>query len=576
MSSFARSLSKLVNRHHPALRKEYLALFKNQVFKPRYDLTLKEERQVAYDRLNLTCQNGLMYVHWFKKEPTKIFTAHEMMGFADGSTATKMTVQFNLFGGTVLKIGTEKHHHLLDEIDSFDSVGCFALTERGYGNNAVKMESTAVLDEDTNEFVINTPTEMSDKYWITNSADHAQWAVVFAQMMVKGQNEGVHGFLVPMRDKETHEIKPGVKIEDMGHKIGFNGVDNGILGFKNVRVPKDNLLDAITQVKEDNTVVSQYKSPRARFIGLADQLISGRICIASMCLSSTKVVLKTTVDYSKQRLCVGKSGESDTPIMDYQLQQQAIAPMIARTYALNFGLQDVQELYEEDADPEGILKGACIIKPLVTWNTEEVSSICREKVGGFGYLASSRYGEGIAGGHAGITAEGDNRVLTQKVAKEVLDGVSKNDVKKHVIFKKLPHWLFSLDFNSLLQVRADHTKHELAYRLHSGGELFDTWMHKESTLVQRVGIAYGENMVLKSFDAALEGVEKDTKMMLKALRNLYVLDCIQRDKAWFLENNIMSYSNARKCTQLWEEQCSLVAENIEEYVNGFDVPEMPQ
>ena len=51
---------------------------------------------------------------------------------------TKMTVQFNLFGGTVLKLGTERHHEkLVAGIDTLEEVGCFGLTELGYGNNAV-------------------------------------------------------------------------------------------------------------------------------------------------------------------------------------------------------------------------------------------------------------------------------------------------------------------------------------------------------------------------------------------------------------------------------------------------------
>lgn len=37
------------------------------------------------------------------------------------------------------------------------------------------------------------------RYWITNSAVHAQWAVVFAQLAVAGRQEGIHGFLVRIR-----------------------------------------------------------------------------------------------------------------------------------------------------------------------------------------------------------------------------------------------------------------------------------------------------------------------------------------------------------------------------------------
>ena len=89
---------------------------------------------------------------------------------SDGSFATKMTVQFNLFGGTMLKLGTERHRWLLKGIDSLNDIGCFALTELGYGNNAIEMETTAVYDHAKKEIIINTPSTLAQKYWITNSA----------------------------------------------------------------------------------------------------------------------------------------------------------------------------------------------------------------------------------------------------------------------------------------------------------------------------------------------------------------------------------------------------------------------
>jgi acyl-CoA oxidase len=97
-------------------------------------------------------------------------SAHELAGMIDGSMATKMTVQWNLFGGTVVKLGSKRHSYLADEIDSLQSIGCFALTELGYGNNAVEMETTAVYAAASKEFIINTPSTRAQKYWITNSA----------------------------------------------------------------------------------------------------------------------------------------------------------------------------------------------------------------------------------------------------------------------------------------------------------------------------------------------------------------------------------------------------------------------
>lgn len=80
-----------------------------------------------------------------------------------------MTVQFNLFGGTLLKLGTERHHHILNDIDSFDQVGCFGLTELAYGNNAVEMETTMTLDKETDEWIVNTPTVQVVLYFSTIS-----------------------------------------------------------------------------------------------------------------------------------------------------------------------------------------------------------------------------------------------------------------------------------------------------------------------------------------------------------------------------------------------------------------------
>jgi acyl-CoA oxidase len=135
---------------------------------------------MAYKRLKKVADAKLFSIYDFINDPKNLLTAHEMLSYADGALATKFTVQFNLFGGTLIALHTARHDDFLSKVDDLSHMGCFCFTERGYGNNAVEMETTATYDEAKQEFEIDCPTPLSQKYWITNGACHANYAVVFA------------------------------------------------------------------------------------------------------------------------------------------------------------------------------------------------------------------------------------------------------------------------------------------------------------------------------------------------------------------------------------------------------------
>lgn len=159
---------------------------------------------------------------------------------------------------------------------------------------------------------------MSQKYWITNGAMHSNYAVVFAQLIHNGKHEGIHTFLVKIREADGSMSK-GVWLECMGMKIGLNGVDNARIKFDHVRIPRINMLNKFSDVNEKGEYVTSIKKRRARFLRVADRLLSGRLCIASMMISCTKLLLTTTFRYGNQRMAVGKSGKSDSPIREFAL-----------------------------------------------------------------------------------------------------------------------------------------------------------------------------------------------------------------------------------------------------------------
>ena len=113
------------------------------------------------------------------------------------------------------------------------AISAFALTEPGVGSDPAKMQTTATPSPDGKGWILN-----GEKLWCTNGLK-AEVIVVMAQTppkMVKGkEKKQISAFIV-----ETDT--PGVEIAHRCQFMGLRGIGNVLMRFKDVYIPKENLL----------------------------------------------------------------------------------------------------------------------------------------------------------------------------------------------------------------------------------------------------------------------------------------------------------------------------------------------
>lgn len=110
---------------------------------------------------------------------------------------------------------------------------------------------------ETDEFDVHCPDLSSIKWWPGAMGVLCNHTVLYAKLVVDGEDLGIHNFLVQLRDVETHVPIPGVEVGDIGPKWATNRTDNGYLRLNHVRIPRFNMLAKFKQLDADGT----YSSP---------------------------------------------------------------------------------------------------------------------------------------------------------------------------------------------------------------------------------------------------------------------------------------------------------------------------
>lgn len=393
---------------------------------PDYNQTKEQQREVTMKRIEFLTRNGV-FEGWLTGRGEEVelrkLALNELLGVYDHSLAIKLGVHFFLWGGAIQFFGTKRHHDKwLKDTENYLVKGCFAMTELGHGSNVRGIETIATYDKETGEFVINTPCESAQKYWIGGAANHATHTIIFAQLHINGTSQGVHAFAAQIRDDDGN-VCPNVRIAECGHKIGLNGVDNGRIWFDNLRVPRENLLNSVADVLPDGCYVSAIKNPDQRFAAFMAPLTSGRVNIASTAVYISKVGLAIAVRYALARraFSITPNG-SEVLLLDYPSHQRRLLPLVAKTCAMGCAANFLKMMYVKRT-PEtnkSIHVYSSGLKATLTWHNMRTLQECREACGGQGLKTENRVG--VLKGEYDVqsTFEGDNNVLMQQVSKALL------------------------------------------------------------------------------------------------------------------------------------------------------------
>jgi acyl-CoA oxidase len=552
--------------------------------------------------------------------------AFETMAFGDLSVLVKVGVQFGLFGGAILQLGTKRHHDAyLPPLIRADLLGCFAMTETGHGSNVQALGTVARYDVETQEFEITTPDETSRKDYIGNAAGHARLAVVFAQLEVGGASQGVHAFVVPIRDA-SGTVLPGVQIEDDGLKIGLNGVDNGRIRFDRVRIPRENLLDRYAEVSATGVYSSPIENPDRRFFTMLGTLVQGRVCVGGAAINASKVALSIAVRYGLERRQFGNPGGPEELLLDYGLHQRRLFVPLARTYALHFAQEvlagQLHAVFSatgevDDHTRRALESRAAGTKALGTWHASRTIQECREACGGAGYLAANRFDALRADTDVFTTFEGDNHILLQLVAKGLLTDYSSSfgeldqlgmvrfvaglavetvieRTAVHKLLERIKDVLPGGDDAwdseagiadpayqlAMLRWREEHLLAGVARRLKRG---MDSGMEPAEVFSRCQGHviacarAHVERLVLEAFADRVAAMPDETgqpgnKAALGLLCDLFALSTIEADRAWWMEHGRLSSQRAKAITREVDTLCRRLRPIARELVDAFGIP----
>ena len=266
---------------------------------------------------------------------------------ACATTGVILSGHMSLCVAPILEFGTEdQKKRYLPKLASGEWLGAFGLTEANAGTDAAGQQTVAVDMGD--HYLLN-----GNKIFITN----AGYANVYIVMAMTDKTQGTRGISAFIVDADSEGFSIGKKEE----KMGIRGSSTCELIFKDVRVPKENLLGKLGE----------------GFKIAMKTLDGGRIGIAAQALGIAEGALEESIAYTKQRKQFGK------PISAFQNTQFTLAEMKVRVEAsrlLVYQAVDAKQNKEKDLSVK-----SAMAKLYAAETASYVTNRAVQLFGGYGY-----------------------------------------------------------------------------------------------------------------------------------------------------------------------------------------------
>ncbi|KAJ4846937.1 hypothetical protein Tsubulata_011489 [Turnera subulata] len=609
-----KEMRRLLDGHHIAERDWLFGLIeRNELFNPvrkggkvyvmpDVNQPFQQQREMNMRRIKYLLHKGVHQGFYTEAAESgaeaymRNLALQEVLRTYDLTLGIQMAVPLFLWGSYIKFLGTKHHQEKwLKAIENYEVIGCIAMSELGHGSNLQATETVATYDSSTEEFVVNTPCESAQKHMIGLAANFATHALVFAQLHTNGRNQGLHGFVVQIRDANG-KICPNIRIADCGPKNGLNGIDNGQIWFDNVRIPRENLLNGVADVLPDGRYVAKIKDPRERHGQQIAPLTIGRVIVSTSSIYKTKVSLAIAIRYalSRRAFSVTPNGP-EVLLLDYPSHQRRLLPLLAKTYAMSFAGNWLKVTFtkREPQSYKAVVAFSVAFKAIFSWHSMRTLQECREACGAQGMMAHNRLGLMVAESDGQLTYEGDNNLLILQVSRMVLSeflaakkhnrallefGLEHMNEPSPVIPPQLSSSILrSSQFQiAALRLRERDLLHRFASEVSNHqfrGETRDHAINLAYHLYKELSKAFTERMVLQLTIEAEEGIPAGPiKDVLALVRSLYALICIEEDDT-FMRYGHLSAENAAAVREEVTKLCSELRPHALALVSSFGIPD---